>query len=90
MADVAGGVAHAVKEVSGGVLKKLAQEIPTIANGGLKKVVERGTEKFLNRAVDLKTPAAANAVAAIKRPRRRKSKSHKRRRLSDVLGKNSW
>src|SRR5277367_1835590 len=72
-------IATTVKEASGATLRKIAQEIPGAAAEGVKKVLERGTEKFIKtlgkKRVAPPTPS---------------SKRHKRSRIDEVLGDDSY
>src|SRR5277367_5218245 len=47
-------IAETVKEASVATLRKIAQEIPFVAAEGVKKVLERGTEKFINKTIGKK------------------------------------
>src|SRR5277367_1894942 len=74
-------IAETVKEASGATLRKIAQEIPGVAPEGVKKVLERGTEKFINKTIGKKRAAP---------PPTPSSKRHKRSRIDEVLGDDSY
>src|SRR5277367_2664689 len=75
-------IVETVKEASGATLRKIAQEIPGVAAEGVKKVLERGTEKFINKTVGKKRPAPPPTPSS--------SKRHKRSRIDEVLGDDSY
>src|SRR5277367_6616511 len=74
-------IAETVKEASSATLRKIAQEIPSVAAEGVKKVLERGTEKFINKTIGKKRAAS---------PPPTPSKRHKRSRIDEVLGDDSY
>jgi len=100
LGDVAGGMAKAIKEAGGAAIKKIAADAPVIASEGIRKLVEKGTEKLLEkRPVAPVTETAPKRRAAPKRrkaPKRSKSptpkrkRNHKRSRIDDVLGSDTY
>src|SRR5271170_4422240 len=55
-------IVETVKEASGATLRKIAQEIPGVAAEGVKKVLERGTEKFISKTLGKKRVAPTPAI----------------------------
>jgi len=89
LSDIAGGVAHAVKEAGGASLRKIAQEMPNAAAAGVKKIIETGTENFIRKAAGLKRKASPSPLPTPKSKHRRRRR-YKRSRIDDVLGNDSY
>src|SRR5271163_3109851 len=83
LSSVGKDVAEAVKDASQTTMRKIAQEIFNVAAEGVKRVIERGTEKFINHAIGRKRPMAPSIKHKV-RPR------HKRSRVDELLGDDSY
>ena len=83
LGGVAKEVAASVKEAGGTMLRKIAEEIPGVAAEGVKQVLERGAAKLVKKVIPKKRPAPPP-------PEPVKSKRHKRSRIDDLLGDDSY
>ena len=61
---------------------KIVEEIPGVAAEGVKQVLERGAAKLVEKTLAKKRPAPE--------PIKSKSKRHKRSRIDDLLGDDSY
>ena len=76
-------VAESVKDAGSTTLRKIASEIPAVAAEGVKQVLERGAAKLVKKVIPKKRPAPPP-------PELVKSKRHKRSRIDDLLGDDSY
>src|SRR5271163_4347103 len=85
LSSVGKDVAEAVKDASQTTMRKIAQEIPNVAAEGVKRVIERVTEKFINQAIG--ATSSRKRSAAIKHKVR---PHHKQSRVDKLLGDDSY
>jgi len=98
--SAAKGVAMAAKEAGGATLRKIAQEVPSMAVDGVKKILEKGTDHFIKKTVGVasKRPAPSASPTTIastrksrkSQPKAKKRRKHKRSRVDEMLGDDSY
>jgi len=86
LSEAGQNVSTAVKEASATTLRKIADEIPAAASESVKRVLERGTEKFIERTLGKRKREASPPPP----PAAKHKRGAKKARIDKLLGNDSY
>ena len=81
------GVDEAVKAAGGKVIKKFVRESP---NSEQERTLRSGAPELTPRFADTKSGGLTAKTMAIPKKKKKKTKKHKRSKIDDVLGDDSY
>ena len=88
LSEAGQNVSTAVKDASETTLRKIADEIPAAASESIKRVLERGTEKFIEHTLGKRKRETSPPPPPQRQHKR--SRGAKKARIDRLLGDNSY